>query len=156
MGVIRRVVSFTPVLANAGSYSANDQLGAVNTLDNSCADPGGTVEIESLVVLDSAKQSLALDVLFFDVLPVLASADNAEFEMTDALFNAGFKGVIKVVAGDYIAQKNGSAANPKNQGLFIRAVDASKKLYCVVVTRGAPTYALGDLIFRVGIKQGAS
>lgn len=156
MGVIRRVVTVTPVLASAGLYAANYQVGAVNTIRDAAAATGGTVEIESLILIDKAKQSLALDVFFFDVSPTLVSADNGEFEMSDANLAAAYKGHIKIVAGDYAATKTASVANPRIQGLLLKALAATKNLYCVVVTRGAPTYADGDLVIRIGIKQGVS
>lgn len=156
MGVIRRVVSVTPVLAFAGAYTANDQVGSVNTIADAAANTGGTVEVESLVIIDKAKQSLALDLFFFDVSPTLISVDNGEFEMSDANIAAAYKGHIRVVAGDYAATKTASVANPKIQGLYLKALAKTKNLYCVVVTRGGPTYADGDLVFRIGLKQGSS
>lgn len=157
MGVIRRVVSVTPVMAaGPAAYAANDQVGAVNTITNAAPSTGGTVEIESLILIDKAKQALALDVFFFDVSPTLVSADNAEFEMTDANLAAAYKGHIKIVAGDYATTKNASVANPKIQGLFLKSLPATKNLYCVVITRGAPTYSNGDLVLQIGLKQGSS
>jgi len=156
MGIIRRVITVVPVVAAGGAYSINDQVGDVNTIDNAVPSTGGTSEIESLIIIDQAKQALALDVFFFDVLPVLASADNAEFEMTDANLLASYKGHIKVVAGDYATTKSASVANPKIQGLLIKSLPSTKSIYCVVVTRGTPTYAVGDLVFHVGLKQGSS
>ncbi len=154
MGVIRRVITVTPVLAVAGAYGANDQVGLVNTLANACANTGGTVEIESLSVIDKAKQSKAFDLLFFDVLPVLDVIDNGAFSMSNARMAAGYKGHISVAAADYITSANATMANPKNQKLLLKAIPASKSLYCVVVARGTPTYANGDLVINVGITQG--
>jgi hypothetical protein len=156
MGFIRRAISKTLSMPNAGGYTANDQVGGANTLSNACASTGGTVEVESISVVDKAKQSLALDVFFFDSSPTLASADNAEFEMTDANLLAQCKGVVRVAAGDYSASKNGSFAQVRNLGLFLKALASSKDLYCVAVTRGAPTYADGDISLIIGCKQGTS
>lgn len=157
MGVIRRVVTVTPVMAaGPAAFGANDQVGAVNTVSNAAPSTGGTVEIESLSIIDKGKQSQAFDLFFFDVRPTLASADNAPFDMTDANLAASYKGHIRVVAGDYANCANASVANPKIQGLFIKALSATKDIYCVVVTRGTPTYSNGDLVINIGLKQGSS
>ena len=150
----RRVIEVTPALANfASAYAANDQLGIVNTLANALSDEKGISKLVSVSILDKAKQKKALDVFLFDASPTLVSADNDEFEMTDANMLKCI-GVVKVDAADYSDNKNSAVATIQNLNLMLQGVAASTSLYCVLVTRGTPTYgAAGDLVVKLGFDQ---
>jgi hypothetical protein len=154
MGVIRRVITMTPVLTVAGAYTANDQVGAVNTLAGAAAATGSVAEIESMSLVDKDKRNQALDIFFFDEIPVPISVDNGAFDMTDARMGTGFKAAIRVVAGDYMDAANCSVVNLKRIGALVKALASSKDIYAIVVTRGTPTYAAGALVFNFTFRQG--
>lgn len=142
----------TPTLAVAGAYAANDQVGGINLLANAIDSTGGQAVVRSLVLLDAAKQSIAMDVLFFDELPVVTSVDNGAFTLTDAHLLDKCIGSISVAAGNYVNTANSSVATVTSTGVVLQAKAKSKDLYCILVTRGAPTYAAGDLKIILGLE----
>lgn len=148
----RILLPFTPTLLGGLAYTANDQVGAVNTLENAVADTKGSVELESVVVVDKAKAKQALDIFFFDEAPTLVSADNTEFELLDSEMLKCI-GVVSIAAGDYADSKNSAIACKRDISLILQAARKSKSLYCVLVTRGTPTYAVGDLSVKLGLLQ---
>ncbi len=156
MAIIRKVIEVTPVMATAGAYADGDQIGLGNTISNAAFDTGGTVELESVTLIDKAKQNAALDLFFFDETPTLVNADNGAFDMTDANMADQCIGTLKIAATDYCDAANSSVATVKNAGLFLKAAPATKNLFMVVVSNGTPTYANGSLVFKLGIVKGSN
>lgn len=155
MGVIRRIIEFDLALANAGVYAANDQLGGINEIANAAQNTGGTFEIESIVVVDRAKQMTAIDFLFFQSSPTLVSADNGEFEISDAELAAKFLGFGRVT--DYAETKESAAGFANFGRIFLKAPASSKSVYCVAVNRDdGRTFADGDITVKIGVIQGGS
>lgn len=144
-------VSATPTIT-AGAYSADDALGDEMVLNVGIRDSGSAdaFVIQSISILDKAKQSIALDLLFFDD-TVTPAADNAAADFTDAQLASNFLGHVSIVAADYAALNDNSVATKRNVGLQLKqetgGTDA--KIYCYAVTRGAPTYAsTSDLVIK--------
>ena len=142
-------VSATPTIT-AGAYSADDALGDEMVLDVGIADDGKTdaFVIQSISVLDKAKQSIAFDLLFFSE-SVTPAADNAAADFTDADLASYFLGHVSVASGDYAALNDNSVATVRNVGLQLKQESGGgdAKIYCYAVTRGAPTYAsTSDLV----------
>lgn len=147
----RIILESTPTLV-AALYAANDQLGGVNTLSGAAADTGGPVLLESITVLDKAKQKVAIDVFFFKSSPTLTSLDNQPFQLADAEA-AKCVGVVSIGALDYVDTVDSALATVLVQ-LPLQAVSKSKDLFYVAVTRGGPTYAsASDLVFKFGIAK---
>ncbi len=136
-------VSATPTIT-AGAYSAEDALGNEMILDVGIKDDGKTdaFVIQSISVVDKAKQSIAFDLLFFDD-SVTPASDNAAADFTDAQLVANFLGHVSIAAGDYAALNDNSVATKRNVGLQLKQESGGGdgKIYCYAVTRGAPTYA---------------
>ena len=148
---MHKIVSVTPVMANAGGYSSGDQVGVPIEVTGVMLSDGGQALLKSLTVIDKAAQSLALDVWFFNEEPTTV-ADNAAFDMTDANL-AKALGHVKVVAGDYSAESSGSLACVRNIDLLLQSIAKKQSVWVVVVTRGAPTYASLDLTLKFGVEQ---
>lgn len=150
------VVSVVPVLTNfgAGAYSSGDQLGAVNTITNACADTKGTVRIQSIVVVDIDKQNQPIDIFFFSDSPTLASADNAAFSLLDAQMFLKCRGVVQISAASYSDTATSSIACVSELELLVQAVARSRDIYCVAVARGTPTYStISSLKISIGMIQ---
>jgi hypothetical protein len=112
---------------------------------------GRAAILQSLVIVDQAKQKAALDILFFNADPTVASAVNAAIDITDAEMIAKCIGSLSVVTGDYITDLAASSlATQKNLNLLLDASDTSQSLWLVLVSRGSPTYAASSLSIKLG------
>ena len=153
-----KVIVATPTVDTA-IYAANDRLGSIVELTNAMDNSSGTGTIMSIAVVDKASQSAAFDVMFFDDLPTVASADNAALSITDAEMAAKFVGAVRVAAADYIILAANHAATVKNVGLVVSAMKSEtnstgKSLFMLLRSAGTPTYtSTTDLVVTIGIKQ---
>lgn len=137
----RAVVSVTPVIDTA-AYGSGDRLGAIQVIDPIGLADSGICVLESISVLDLAAQSAAMDILFFNDLPTVASADNAAISITDAEM-AKCIGVYKVLAAGFTALTANSFGSFYNIGLTMKSA-ANSLLHAVVVSRGTPTYGVAN------------
>jgi hypothetical protein len=151
MGVSSNVftIQVTPTL-DTNAYAANDRVGSIMTFTPFIGVERPQFTIQSIVVIDEAKQSIEADLLLFAASPTVASADNAAIDITDAQMKANFVGSVTIYAADYKALANSSCATVRNIGLTLQP-DASNSFYGVLVTRGAPTYAAASLTFIVTV-----
>ena len=141
-----KLVSFTPTLGTI-AYTSADRLGSINTfdLDFSGANAGEhAATLQEVRVFDAAVQSAAFDILFFDALPTVASADNAAIDITDAEMLAKCIGHVSILAADYCILANSSIATKRVEKVLIPASGA-QALWAVLVARGTPTYAADSL-----------
>lgn len=149
----RKVVSQTPVISANAIYAAGDQLGGVNKLAGVLASTAGCAFLESLVVIDNIKQSIAMDILFFAALPVPTSVDNGAISMPIA--SAAFLlGSVHIAATDYVDVGIESVATLKlkDLGLILQGAIKSTDLYWMAVTRGTPTYTgVDNLTMKFGL-----
>lgn len=164
------VISVVPTL-DTNAYASGDRLGSIHTITGAfrkirrsydAASPvetgyqpyHGKVYLHSVVIIDSAKQSQPIDILFFNALPTVASADNAAIDISDAEMEAKYIGGISVDE-DYISLAANSAVTKRNIGLLVKqstsAVD--NNIYAVPVIRGAGTYAASSLKFLYAFMQ---
>lgn len=152
MELLIRRLSQTPTIT-AGAYSANDAVGGLLTFKDAALLGGaGTGAIlDSVTIIDKAKQSIQLDLILFDR-TFTATADNDAFDPTDADL-ANCIGGVKIT--DWFAFNDNSMGCKTGIGLPIRLADAGDSLFGQLVTRGAPTYAATtDLIVILGIVRG--
>ena len=154
--MIRKVITVTPDLASfATPYSSGDVMGAANTITDAATDTKGVVKLDSLVVLDKANQKAALDIIFFDEAPAASfGADNAAYALNDSDLSK-VVGRVSVATGDYVSSStNNAEATLKNIELTMQARAGVKDLYCVVVSRGTPTYgSASDLLIKLALEQ---
>jgi hypothetical protein len=149
-------ISVVPVVSTSPAYTANDQVGGIQTLTGACARTNKPAMLRSLTVTDQGKQSAALTIFFFNDLPTVASVDNGALTIVDSEMDAKCIGTVQVAAADYQSVAGSSVATEKAIGLSLKAEDATGtgNLYAVVMTTGTPTYAsVSDLRFRYTLEQ---
>jgi len=140
----------TPTVT-AGAYSANEAVGGKLTFADA-VDPGASpgALLESVTILDLAKQDIQLDLVLFDR-DFTATTDNAAFDPSDA-DAAHIIGVVKVT--DYADFADSSVATKAGIGLPLKCASGST-IYGQLVTRGTPTYAaVTDITVTLGIVRG--
>ena len=149
----RVVFQSTPVTSNGVAYATGEQIGAVNTITQAVADTRGTVQLESIVVIDKHKQKAAIDVFFFDQVPALTSVDNGAFTLPTAELLKCI-GVVSIAAADYADTAAQAVATVRRIDLILQAVAKKRDLYYVLVSRGTPTYAsTSGLVLKFGLLQ---
>lgn len=141
----------TPVIG-AASFSANDFVGGVLTLDNYLRSSAGLGILTSLVLVDKSKQAAALTVFFFGKTLAGSYADNGAEAITaaDWLKCIGF---VDVLASDYKTLANASVVSLNLISLGARALIGAP-IYALIVTTGTPTYAANALQLTFGFDRG--
>lgn len=110
---------------------------------------GGSGTIMSAVLTDYAVQSVAMELWLFDT-TITPPADSAAWTITDAEA-ATCIGVIPF--STYYASAANSVSYVANVGLPFKCGASADDIYGALVTRGAPSYASGDLTVRLFIFQ---
>ncbi len=146
------VVSVTPTL-DTNIYASGDQLCTANVLTAALDNTKGTGAILSVIVLDKQKRNAAMEILFFNSEPTIASAVNAALDISDSEMAAKFLGKVSVAGADYIDLLGCSVCAKVNVGILLQGVAGSRDLYMVLQSKGTPTYAASDLVIKVGILQ---
>lgn len=145
-------VDATPTLTTHASYIANDYVGTdgvAMVFNNVARINGGTGIIIGAILVDYALQSVAGELWLFDT-AITPPNDSAAWTLSDA-HAARCIGVIPF--STYYASAANSVSPVGNLTIAFQALAASKNIYGCFVTRGAPTYASGDLTFRLRILQ---
>ena len=150
--IIGTTYEVTPVV-DTNIYASGDRLGSILTLTDFFQKYNRSAEITGLSLLDKAKQKSVLQVLFFDELPTVASADNATLDITDAEMADKCLGYLPVAAADYKDLSASSIATvlPASP-LLVTAKTTS--LYAIILSGGTPTYtSASDLVLRLHVRQ---
>lgn len=146
-------LSVTPTV-DTSAYAAGDLIGGKLSVDLSFFRDHELLALKGLVLADKAKQSAALDVLFFGADPSATTfTDNAAFDPADADL-AKVIAALPLASADYLAFSDSSlvVATGIEIPLALDAADASLSLYVALISRGAPTYAsAADLVLRLGV-----
>lgn len=143
------MIQIAPTL-DTNAYATGDRMGSIVTVAGAFPANGSKINILSVSVLDKAKQNAAFEILLFNQLPTIASADNAAIDLTDTE-QLKLVGVIPVLTTDYTtAYGSNSQATKMNVNLVIPAYVSSTNLYALLVCRGAPTYAADSLVINIG------
>ena len=147
------VVQVVPTL-DTSAYASGDRLGSIQTIPfaSRIEDGYGGLILHSIEILDQAKQSAAIDILFFNASPTVASADNAAIDITDAEMLAKFIGVVSI-SETYVALANSSVVSKTGISLILEPAAGVNAIYAVPVIRAAATYAAGSLKFHYGFLQ---
>lgn len=152
---------FTKAIATSdAAYSDLDQIGVAFEIPKIAATKGQALILESLTVIDKAKQASALVIFFFSKLPTVASVDNAALNITNAEMEVKCIGKLDVASADYKTTANCSVATKANIQLHLPPQDdksgetLGQSIYAIVMSNGTPDYTLGtDLILKMGFKQ---
>jgi hypothetical protein len=143
-----KIVEVTPTL-DTNAYASGDRLGSVMTISGAVRRTGLEAFLCDVVVVDKAKQSQSIDILFFKSSPTVASSDNAAIDISDAEMGDKFIGRVSVLTTDYTALANNSEASPAPYNRLLSADEGKTDIYALAVCRsGTPTYAANSLVFK--------
>jgi hypothetical protein len=139
---------------DTSAYASGDLISKAGTvLSITSAMPadqrGRAGIIQSIGLVDQAKQSAAIDVVFFNANPTATTfTDNAAFDIDDSDM-AKIIGYASITS--YASFNDNSFGFVGNLAMEF-ALNGSTTLYAALVSRGAPTYAAAtDLVLTVGI-----
>lgn len=143
----RHVATASPTL-DTNAYADGDHMGTVMTISGAAEDLKGPCHLRNVVVVDGAKQSGAMTLLFFSESPTVASSDNAALDITDAEMAAKFIGSVSIAAADHITI-NASSFAVNTVDLLLKSEDTSQ-IFAILRADGAQTYTASSLTFRFG------
>ena len=141
----RKYLTFTPAI-DTNAYAAGDQIGPGSTLLSApVVGPNSLTMLQAVHLIDAAKQKAAIDLLFWNSAPTIASSDNNAFDITDAEAAARFVGYVSIAAGNYIDTSSNSLATVKGIALPVYGTKngenpSGRNLWVSLVSRGTPTY----------------
>lgn len=139
-----RIYRINPVIT-AATYAAGDQLGPAATRLPNVVNENGIAILRTIHIVDKAKQSAAIDVVFWNALPTVTSTDKSAFSLSDVEV-LKFAGVQEIATTDY----NGFALNSVGTVVDLKLIlqaqkntanELGKDLWVTLVSRGTPTYA---------------
>jgi hypothetical protein len=147
-GNIQTRISVTPTVSTTPAYAVKDAVGGLLTFSNAARASGGSIILQSVVVIDASQQMPALDLVLFDR-TFTNSTDNAIFAPSDTDL-AFAVGVIPIsnwadFSTNSVATRFGLGHNIKLNGT---------DLFGQLVTRSTPTFvATTDLTIILGLLQ---
>lgn len=145
-------IPVTPTL-DTGAYATGDLLFAPIKLTNATLNTKGMAIIRSIVLLDSANQKAAIDLIFFDADPGSLGALNAAVDMPAAAL-AKLIGVLSIVAGNYATMKGSTnAIGIQTPNLMLPAAVSSKDFWLAGIIRGTATYGASDLTIKAIVER---
>ena len=131
----------TPTL-DTGAYADGDYMGTV--LSFPVPKEATSIKINSAVIVDKADQGIALNLILFNSLPTIASADNAALALADDQLEK-FAGSIAFAAADYIDATNGKAVLKGGLNLGVQPDTDTKYFYAILQAKGAGTFAADSI-----------
>lgn len=149
-GSMVRVEVDVPGVLAAAQYTANDQVGNMFPIEIGLG-VGAAGWIDSVILIETTTQSVAADLFFFDEMVANAIADNSAVSITDALMSDHCLGFVNIT--NYSATAANSVGVAKQLGFSFVCSDNESRIYGLLVTRGAPTYAVGGLRLKFNILQ---
>lgn len=157
-------IAVTPSISSGVAYSAEDQVGGVQTISQSDTDSFGLpstttpavgkgyTTLLGVTVIDKAKQNQPLTIFLFDKDPSsgVASSDNAAINISDGVLASSCVGHFRIFASHYENVSSGSVANAGNgYAITVKSDTDQGKMFAVVKTTGTPNYgSSSDLIFK--------
>lgn len=153
---LSNVITVVPTL-DTSAYAAGDRLGTIHSISDafratSRSFSGARSILQSIVIVDLASQNANFDILFFDQLPTVASADNTALNIADAEM-AKCIGAVSC-AESYITTTANSVMTVRNIGLMLQRFDnLVNNLWAVVKIQSTATYAASSLTFKYSFLQ---
>lgn len=149
------VFESVPTVSSGVAYTAQDQVGGIQTIANVFTG-SGSGRVVQIVVSDASAQSAALNFLFFDALPVVASVDNGALDITDAEMADKCVGSVTLAAANYITLSGNTLGTIRDLNLVVKNdKNSTRSLYVVCSTTGTPTYtSTTALAIRYSIELG--
>lgn len=139
---------------SGAAYATGDVLGDTSPIAVEVVrGKNGTGILQSLIIQDLSKQSIALDMVVFDSNPTATTfTDNSALDIADVDLPRVI-GVVKIESTDYAAFNDSSVATKTGAGLVLQNYSDLNKVWVCFVTRGAPTYVADELSAVIGILQ---
>lgn len=159
VGGLTVIAEATPVI-QAATYATGELIAPLIELVGGNTEhwsvpwlPHGTGIVLTVAITDLAKQSVPIDVVFFDTNPSNTTFTlNAAFDIDDADIINALPVVHVTDWTDFNDNSIGQPLSPPNLAFDLRKTGGT--LYAALVARGAPTYAsTTDLTLRVGVLQ---
>jgi hypothetical protein len=139
-------ISQTPTIGT-GAYVAKDAVGGLLEFANAARVSGGSITVDTVVVVDKAQVMLILDLVLFNV-TLTAPTDSSVFDPTDAEL-ATCIGVVPITTwADF---SDNSMATRANIGLT--GVLNGTSLFGVLVARSGGSLTNGDITVIVTVTQ---
>ena len=144
---VSKAVTVTPTLTVAGLYASGDFVGtsatAMDFTPMARAAAGSGLIMGAMLVDDSAR-TVPLELWLFHTAPAGLPADNAAFTMTDA---GALNRICVIEFNTYYASALNTASDGEIRNGHAPFVCATgdQSIFGVLVARGAPTYATGQL-----------
>lgn len=143
-------VSAVPVI-NTAIYAVGELLGSKLSLASAVRVAAGGGIIQSVTILNKAKQNAPLSVVFFRADPSATTFTNHTALTVNAADQSKIIGQVAVVAADYLSLANISIGSPTPKGIGF-ALPAGTTLYAALISQGTPTYAsTSDLTLEVAV-----
>lgn len=148
------VANVAPTL-DTSAYATGDVLFAANRIQNATLNTQGMAVLRGLVVIDTANQKAAIDLLIFNQDPGSLGALNAALDISTT--QLGYLiGMLSVASADYSTLKVATnAVACKLPNLMLQALKGSKDVWVAGVSRGAPTYAADSLLIKAILERQA-
>jgi hypothetical protein len=153
-GGLSRTILVTPTLTVAATYASGDFVGTSATaliFTNAARFAGGAGTIIGATLIDYALQSVAAELWLFSAI-VTPPNDSAAWTITDAHSKLCI-GVIPFSTYYATAANSISTGTIPNGNIGFILPPGATSLYGALVTRGAPSYADGDLTIRLLITE---
>ena len=146
-GVI--VTSDQPVTGMSTVYVSGDVVGTLVAFTDIVRNNGGGGIVESLELIETTTQGVNAELWLFDR-PIAAAADNAAHSISDAdsLFAVG---VIPLTL--HFASALNSVSTARGVGMAFQCRNIARDLYGLLVTRGAPPYAVDGIRLKLSVIQ---
>lgn len=148
----------TQIAVTSALYSTGCVLGTTSPIQTEVFRIGGDVNqlgsaiLQSVIIKDLSKQSLAVDVIIFDSNPTATTfTNNSVLDIADADIDK-IVGIISILATDYVSFNDNSVAIKTGIGLPI-TTNLGNNIWFCLVTRGSPTYVANELSVTFGLLQ---
>lgn len=143
-----RVKTVIPTIT-AGAYSANDDIGGLQTVSNFFQSPGQVARIENISYVDIDGQAVAFN-FFFHKNPATIPADNAAWSVSDAdaILIQGFSVTGTATPNLLTPSQTFYTGAPASILLPQNVSSVDRNLYFSLRTTGTPTYSTtSSLVF---------
>jgi hypothetical protein len=144
-------ISNTIITTNSSAYTAEDNVGGINTIANALRVSGGTEILMDVLIWDKDKQDAALQLDYWDASPSGTYTNDAG--QVIAGDSGKWLGTVEILASDYKDTGAVGKASIKNIGLSLKG-NGSRNIFFTIKTTGTPTYtSTSGLIIKHGFLQ---
>ena len=147
VGMPDKVITITPTL-DTNAYADGDVLFTTEAIANAVRNSGESCILQSIHVLDKGDQGIDFELVFLDE-DVDLGTINAAIDISEA--NAAKIIGHYAFSNDYIDLINTQIRCDEGIGLVLKAGAATTSLYVGGISKGAGTYADGDLVIQLGL-----